>query len=136
MGKDRKKLYEEMMAQLAGQESRLRGNLVGLRIPLNEKDVGYAVEEVFKGKSVVSGFFTRLVLTRWEPLPEREEGAWGEVDHQISLDNVVVMTKDEAKKHEKEVLKGRRKVEDVWGEDVVKRVEERKEDEACYARYR
>lgn len=136
MGKDRRKLYEEMMAQLAGQESRLRGNLVGLRIPLNERDVGYAVEEVFKGKSVVSGFFTRLVLTRWEPLPERDDGFWGENENQISLDNVVVMTKDEAKKHEKEVLKGRRKAEEVWGEDAVKRVEERRKEEAFYARYR
>lgn len=136
-GKDRRKLYEEIGAQLAGQESRLRGNTVGLRIPLTEKDIGYAVEEVFKGKSVVSGFFTRLILTRWEPLPEREDATfWTENDHQVSLDNVVVMTKDEAKKHEKEVLRGRRSPGDVWGGEVVKRVEERRKEEVAYAQYR
>lgn len=135
--KDRRKLYEEIGAQLAGQESRLRGNAVGLRIPLTEKDIGYAVEEVFKGKSVVSGFFTRLILTRWEPLPEREDAScWTENDHQVTLDNVVLMTKDEAKRHEKEVLRGRRSPEDVWGGEVMKRVEERRKEEAAYAQYR
>lgn len=135
--KDRRKLYEEIGAQLAGQESRLRGNAVGLHITLTEKDIGYLVEEVFKGKSVVSGFFTRQILTRWEPLPEREDGGfWTENDHQASLDNVVLMTKDEAKKHEKEVLRDRRNPGDVWGVEVVKRVEERRKEEAAYAQYR
>lgn len=136
MGKSRNKLYEEMIAQLAGQESRLRGNAVGLRVPLTENDIGYVVEEVFKGKSVVTGYFTRLILTRWEPLPEREEGHWGQDDHIISIDNVVVMTKDEAKKHEEEVLKARKKPGDVWGEEVVRKVQQRKEEEAVYAKYR
>ncbi|RPB09588.1 hypothetical protein P167DRAFT_527033 [Morchella conica CCBAS932] len=137
VGKSRGKLYEEMIAQLAGQESRLRGNVAGLRVPLREEDAGYVVEEVFKGRSVVSGYYTRLVLTRWEALPEKEDGGvWGMEEHRIGIDGVVVMTKDEAKKHEKEVLKGRKSAADVWGPEVVARVEERRKEEAEYAKYR
>ncbi|KAI5843405.1 hypothetical protein DFP73DRAFT_80885 [Morchella snyderi] len=137
VGKDRGKLYEEMIAQLAGQESRLRGNVPGLRVPLREEDAGYVVEEVYKGRSVVSGYYTRLVLARWEALPEREDGGvWGMEEHRIGIDGVVVMTKDEAKKHEKEVLKGRKSAADVWGPEVVARVEERRKEEAEYAKYR
>ncbi|CUS07375.1 unnamed protein product [Tuber aestivum] len=135
-GKDRSKLYEDMIAKLAGQESRLRGNAPGIRIPLNESDAGYIADEVFKGKSVVSGFFTRLVLTRWDPLPPRDEGFWGENDHTITTNDVVLMTKDEAKKHEKEVLKAGRSPEDVWGPDVVGAVEVRRKEEDFYSKFR
>ncbi|KAL7269858.1 hypothetical protein RUND412_007457 [Rhizina undulata] len=136
VGKLRAKLYEEMQAKLAGQESRLRGNIPGLRVMLTENDIGYVVEEVFKGKSVVSGLFTRILLTRWEALPPREEGYWGEEDHRVRIEDVVVMTKEEAKKHEKEVLKGGKLVEEVWGPEVVQRVEAKRREEAVYARYR
>jgi len=138
MGKNRTKLYEDIQARLAGQESRLRGNTVGLRLALTEADIGYVVEEVFKGKSVVSDYPTRLVLTRWLPLPfcQKEEGFWGEDDHRLTIDDVVLMTKDEAKKHEQEVLIGRQSPEVVWGKEVVEKVKRRHEEEAFYAKYR
>jgi hypothetical protein len=135
-GKNRARLYEGMIAQLAGQESRLRGKLPGVRVMLNENDVGYIVEEVFKGKSVVSGLFTRLVLTRWEPLPARGDGFWGEHDHMLTIEGVVLMTKEEAQKHEKEVLNGGKPAEMVWGPEVVQVVEARRNEESHYAQYR
>jgi tRNA A37 threonylcarbamoyladenosine dehydratase len=136
LGKNRTKLYEDIQARLAGQESRLRGNVVGLKLTLTEADIGYVVEEVFKGKSVVSGIPTRLMLTRWEPLPFREDGFWAEEDHRLDIDGVVLMTKEEAKKHEQEVLIGRKSPEDVWGKEVVEKVNQRRQEEAFYAKYR
>jgi hypothetical protein len=46
------------------------------------------------------------------------------------------MTKEEAKKHEKEVLIGRKSVEDVWGKGVVDKVSQRRKEEAHYAKFR
>lgn len=135
-GKNRTKLYEDIQANLAGQESRIRGNVTGMRLVLNVADIGYVVEEVFKGKSVVSELSTRLLLTRWEPLPEREEGFWGEDEIRVGIDDVVLMTKEEAKKHEKEVLMGRKSPAEVWGEEVVRKVEQRRREEAHYAKFR
>ena len=135
-GKNRTKLYEDIQAKLAGQESRLRGNVTGMRLTLNENDIGYITEEVFKGKSVVSDLSTRLQLTRWQPLPEREEGFWGEEDIRLRIDDVVLMTKEEAKKHEKEVLVGRKSPEEVWGKEVAEKVQQRRKEEAYYAKFR
>jgi tRNA A37 threonylcarbamoyladenosine dehydratase len=137
-GKNRTKLYEDIQARLAGQESRLRGNIIGLRLALTEADIGYVVEEVFKGRSVVSGIPTRLMLTRWEPLPfcHKEDGFWAENDHRLGIDDVVLMTKEEAKKHEQEVLICRKSPEDVWGNEVVEKVRQRRNEEASYAKYR
>src|SRR5690606_18086013 len=103
--KNRTKLYADILASLSGSESRLRGNAPGIRVPLTEADVGYIVEEVFRGKSVVSGFSTRLALVRWEKMPEP---ATREDEFPVDMGSVVLMTKDEASKHESEVLvKGR-----------------------------
>jgi hypothetical protein len=49
---------------------------------------------------------------------------------------VVLMTKEEAKKHEQEVLVGRKSPEDVWGKEVVEKVNQRRQEEAFYAKYR
>jgi hypothetical protein len=137
-GKNRTKLYEDIKAKLAGQESRLRGNISGLRLTLTENDIGYIVEEVFKGKSVVSDYPTRLLLTRWEPLPQRVEGSgyWGEDEHRLTINDVVLMTKEEAKKHENGVLIGCRSPEDLWGREVVEKVLRRQREQLYYAKYR
>ncbi|KAI5791812.1 hypothetical protein EDC01DRAFT_616218 [Geopyxis carbonaria] len=135
-GKNRTKLYEDVQAKLVGQESRLRGNLVGLSIPLTHADIGYIIEEVYKGKSVISGLSTRLALTRWKPLPHLETGNWGESDHRLRIQDIVVMTKEEVKVHEKDVLEGGKPIEDVWGADVVNRVNQRLAEEAVYAKLR
>lgn len=136
MGKNRVKLYEDIQAKLAGSESRLRGNVQGLTLTLNANDIGYLTEEVYKGKSVVSGLPTRLALIRWNPLPKRDEGFWGEDEHRLTIDDVVLMTKAEAEKHEKEVLKGSKTSEELWGPEIVERVNKRRAEEAHYAKYR
>ncbi|EGA57886.1 YKL027W-like protein [Saccharomyces cerevisiae FostersB] len=92
-GKNRIKVYDGIYQSLAGQMSRV--GIPSQRIPLALKDVSYLVEEVFKGKSPISGISTRLTLTKWDP------------SKPISLQNVVVLTKNEQKVHEDRVLKGK-----------------------------
>ena len=81
--------------------------------PFSVDDVGYIIEEVFRGHSVLEPFHaSRLTLTVW-----RAEGGptWG---------NVVCFTKAEARDHDKRVLKGGEKIEDVYSAKVISRVEE------------
>ena len=62
-GKGREKLYDHILANLQGLEERLvrqqRVDALGLKIPVTKDDVGYLVEEVYRGKSVVSKLPTR-----------------------------------------------------------------------------
>lgn len=122
-GKNRYKVYDSLFQSLAGQQTRIgikdqRTPFVGLG------DVQYILEEVWRGKSPVSGLSTRLTLSRWYP------------DRELGMQNVVVLTKEEQREHEKRVLLGGEKVEDVYPPEVLKRVEERFEEEKYYARFR
>lgn len=121
-GKNRIKIYDGILQSLAGQEARI-GHLEQ-RTPVSLKDVPYIVEEVFRGKSVVSNYSTRLTLSRWDPFKE------------LSFQNIVLMTKDEQKKHEERVLKGGEKLEDVYNEEVLKRVGMRFSQERYYSTFR
>lgn len=121
-GKNRYKIYDGILQSLAGQEARL-GHLEQ-RTPVSLRDVPYIVEEVFRGKSVVSNYSTRLTLSRWDPSKE------------LSYQNVVVMTKDEQKNHENRVLKGEEKLEDVYSEEVLQRVAHRFAQEKYYSTFR
>lgn len=87
-------------------------------------EVNYILEEVFRGKSPISNYSTRLTLSRWDPSKE------------ISLQNVVVMTKDEQRNHEKRVLNGGEKIEDVYLKEVVDLVKSRFEDEKYFSQFR
>jgi len=122
----RPKLYDGMLAQLVGSETRIRGSkYTGLKVPFSEGDIGYMVEEVFKGKSVISGVTTKLQLVRWLPLKNGDEsegvGIGGAI--KIGMLDVAVVTADERSEHEKRVLKGGEMVEEVWGQEVVERVQ-------------
>ena len=80
--------------------------------PFSVDDVGYIIEEVFRGRSVLEPYHTsRLCLVQW-----RNEGgpAWG---------NVVCLTRAEGKVHERRVVTGDERVEGVYPPEVVRRVE-------------
>lgn len=121
-GKNRIKIYDGILQSLAGQQARI-GHL-DQRTPISLRDVPYIVEEVFRGKSPVSNYSTRLTLSRWDPAQE------------LSFQNIVVMTKDEQKAHEERVLKGGEKLEDVYGEEVLARVAHRFSQEKYYSTFR
>ena len=57
---------------------------------LSIKDVAYLVDEVWLGKSALSGLSESLALAHWNP------------DKPVSLYNLVLMTKDECDLHEKD----------------------------------
>ena len=142
-GKGREKMYDSILATLQGSEERLARiggrDALGLKICITKDDVGYLVEEVFRGKSVISGLPTRLVLMRWRA-PEAgytvDERWEGQKSSSVRLGDLVCMTKEEAVGHEREVLRGGRTPEDVYGDRVVQLVKKRMREEAEYDRYR
>lgn len=121
-GKNRIKVYDGILQSLAGQQARI-GHL-DQRTPIALKDVPYIVEEVFRGKSVVSNYSTRLTLSRWDPKQE------------LGFQNIVLMTKDEQKLHEEKVLKGGQDLALVYSEDVLERVNQRFREEKYYSSFR
>ncbi|PGH09972.1 hypothetical protein GX51_00238 [Blastomyces parvus] len=144
--KGREKMYDSILGALQGMEERLAKSEagqdpVGLRIPINKDDIAYLIEEVWRGKSVVTGLSTRLMLVRWkrpehgfgpDPLWEKE----GQRGARLDLKELVCMTKEEALRHEREVLKGGKAVEDLYDEKVIQKVEERIREQEVYERYR
>ena len=140
----RDKMYEGMLSALQGMVERLvrheGGDTVGLRLPLSRDDISYLVEEVFRGKSVVSGLSTRLALVPWRKpnsgfraLVEEESG---QKNIKTSTSDFVLVTKEEAQKHEKEVLNGETLPEDFYGPSVSSLVQRRLDEETTYDKYR
>src|SRR5438105_1786253 len=109
----RPRLYGEIYTALKSKYDSYGTATIQPNCPFNVDDVGYIVEEVFRGRSILEPFHTsRLTVVKW-----RREGdvEWG---------NVVVLTKKEGFEHEKRVLNGGEEVEGVYAQEVVSRVEE------------
>ena len=140
--KAREKMYEGILANLQGQEEKLvrsrGGDALGLRVPVTFEDVGYLVEEVFRGRSVVSGLGNRLALTRWKAPGSDlvDMSVDGQKCAKLALTDLVCMTKEEAARHEKLVLNGDKVPEGVYDENVVQMVKSRVAEEAFYQRFR
>lgn len=97
------------------------------------------IEEVYRGKSVISELTTRLTLVRWiVPVPgfTIDEHVPGQKVAKFKLADLVCMTKEEALEHERHVLIEGRPPERVYDEDVVALVKKRREEESYYSRYR
>lgn len=143
VGKGRVKMYDHILSNLQGSEERLvrqgGADPHGLKIPVTKDDVGYLVEEVYRGKSVISGIPTRLALIRWEAPPRGfkiEEDGVGQKNVSLSLNELVCMTRDEAVNHEEEVLLGGKRVETMYDDDVLRLVEKRRKEDRHYQIYR
>ncbi|QDS74733.1 hypothetical protein FKW77_000923 [Venturia effusa] len=140
--KSRDKMYDSILARLQSQEEKLARamgkDVLGLRLPLTTDDVAYLVEEIFRGKSVVTGLPTRLVLTRWrQPYKSfLEEKYPGQKNSLLKMTDLVVMTKEEAAVHDKEILRGDKTPEDLYTPEILKLVEDRLEDVRAFEKYR
>ena len=142
-GKSREKLYESVLQGLQALEERLARaegeDVRGLRIPVSKDDVGYLIEEIFRGKSVVSGLPTRLALVRWRAAAQ---GYWtdttvgGQKCSRLQLSDLVCMTREEVAVHEQQVLVGRAQPEEVYKAGTVELVQKRLREEIAYDRYR
>lgn len=136
--KTRDKLYDTALSFLQGIEEKLvrtsevsdpNAN-VGLKLPISAGDVTYLIEELYRGRSAVSGVPTKLVLVRWRrpegPVLRRiGSGADEQKSVVIGLRDIVCMTKEEATRHFERVLKGGEALEGVYDGQVIQRVEER-----------
>lgn len=147
--KTREKMYDGILAQVQASEERLakltmarsEGDEVdvqGLKVPITAADIGYLVEEVYRGRSVVSGIPTRLALVRWRK-PEGKTvntGVEGQKSSMLRLGDVVCMTKEEAAVHEREVVRGNKTVEELYDSGILARVEARMKEEMMFQSYR
>lgn len=135
--KNRDKLYTDIVAFVQGSETRIVHHRFGieeskgLRIPVSLGDAAFLTEELWKGRSAVTGLINRLVLVRWRR-PEGQtklrigEGAEEQKWSNIRFRDLVCMTRDEALRHEKEYLKkDDTKLEDLYDADVIARIEAR-----------
>jgi hypothetical protein len=141
--KSRDKMYDGILGALQGSEERLSRTLFnddaqGLKIPITQDDVGYLVEEVYNGRSIISGLSTRLLLVRWNKPTESfiDTRTPGQKNSTLKMKDLVVMTKEEATKHEKEVLKGHKSLEDVYDAETIGRVNKRMAEEERFERFR
>lgn len=131
-GKGREKLYDSIIASLQGLHERLARaeagqDLIGLRIPISKDDVGYLVEEIWRGRSAISNLTNRLILVPWQRpargfLPDPEWEKEGQKFIPIDLKNLVCMTKEEGARHEREVLRGGKDVTEVYDPKVLEKV--------------
>ena len=141
-GKMRDNLYDAVLAGLHGSEERLARadgeDTRGLRIAISKDDIGYLVDEVFRGKSVISGLPTRLVLVRWMASERYKiEEKWkGQKTSAVRLNDLVCMTKEEAVHHEQKVLIPRKKPDDIYDPAVVDLVAQRLREEKAFDKFR
>lgn len=141
--KGREKMHESVLQELQSLEEKLARaegeDVRGLRIPLTRTDMGYLIEEIFRGKSVISGLPTRLALVRWRK-PKKGYKPDTTLDGQkcsiLRLEDLVCMTKEELAVHERKVLREGAHPEDTYEAEIVQLVQRRLKEEAFYDRYR
>ncbi|KAH8660804.1 ubiquitin-protein ligase-like protein molybdopterin-converting factor [Tricladium varicosporioides] len=143
--KGREKMYDTILAQLQGYEERLARattpgeDAQGFKLGISANDVGYVVEEVFRGKSVISGIPTRLALVRWRrpnPGSTMDLSIPGQKNSKVKLGELVCMTKEEAAVHMREVVEGDREVGSLYDREIVELVERRLREEGEFEKYR
>ncbi|KAL6150283.1 hypothetical protein ACJQWK_00436 [Exserohilum turcicum] len=141
--KSRDKMYDGILGALQGAEERLARTIfnedpLGLKIPLTQDDVGYLVEEVYSGRSIISGISTRLILSRWRKPAKSfvDQSIPGQKHSHLEMKDLVLMTKEEASKHEKEILKGEKSLEDLYSAETIERVNKRMAEEERFERFR
>ena len=137
--KVRGKMYDGVLALVQAQEEKIARHTMGwkaeqvkgLKIPLTSDDIGYIVEEVYRGKSAISGVPTRLSLVRWRK-PEGESidtSVPEQINSTFRLQDLVCMTREEAKKHLENVILGEKGCEEMYDQETIERVEARIQEE-------
>lgn len=108
----REGLYVRVHRELMSREIKTFDQKV---CPLDVPDVAYIFEEMWHGKSVISGPDDKLALTRWDK------------SKPLSYFNTVCMTRTEANTHDK--LAEDVNLEDYYGKEIYDKVVKRFEDE-------
>jgi tRNA A37 threonylcarbamoyladenosine dehydratase len=138
----REKRYAGMASDLLGQETRLASRMgfdpTGLKLQLTTDDIGLIVEEVYRSRSAISGLVSRLVLVRWRKPAAGfiDTSVPGQKVSRLNMDEVVCMTKEEAQRHEEQVLRENRPVEDLYESAISEKVEQRLKEQRELEKYR
>lgn len=143
--KGRDKMYEGILTYVQGSEVRLAllfgADTNGLKSPLTVNDMAFLTDELYKARSIITGIPTRLVLVRWKR-PEKvnmdiiEGGDVVQKCSTIKLRDLVCMTKEEATRHEKRIFKEQSRLEDLYDNETIQRVEGKLREAEQYERYR
>lgn len=138
--KMREKMYDTSLAAVQAFEEKLARHVtnntaniaVGLKVPITTSDIMFLIEEVYKGRSAITGIPTKLVLIRWErPTAEHMiqyigEGKDEQKSTRLRMRDVVCMTKEEATRHLKEVLMEGKPHAEVYSAETLALVEKRR----------
>jgi tRNA threonylcarbamoyladenosine dehydratase len=142
VAKSRDKLYESAMSNLNGYEIKLSKkyghDTIGLKTPISSDDVAFLMEEVYRGRSVISGVTTKLVLIRWKR-PEADPfdaSIPGQKTTKLSLEDLVCMTKEEATRHEKQIQLASANPVDLYDDKIVDLVTRRLDEIRAINKYR
>lgn len=147
--KGREKMYDSILAALQGSEEKILRHAaggdpsapVGLKVPVTVGDIAFLAEEVYKGRSAVTGLATRLNLIRWRrpegsTLIQIGDGPDLQKSSNVRLGDLVCMTKEEATRHEKEYIKGEKNLTDLYDAATIEKIEALLKDAAAYEKYR
>lgn len=144
--KGRDKMYEGVFNYVQGFEERIakiyHPGLIGLKMPLTPTDVAFLVDDLYNGRSIISRVSTRLVLVRWRKPEDSVSflGKEGDKEYQktsnFKFSDLVCLTKEEAVRHEREIFKGDKKVEDLYDAETIEKVESKRKEIEAYERYR
>ncbi|KAJ2746205.1 hypothetical protein GGI20_001560 [Coemansia sp. BCRC 34301] len=118
--KGRHALYTRLQCDLGARESKIPVEAGGPRMQMRPNDCGYMLEEIWRGRSAVSGSTERLALTRWRR------------DQPMATYNCVCMTKPEADRHDK--LTG--SLEDHYPAETLEYIEQRLAEESQFSKWR
>lgn len=142
-------MYEAILAYVQSSEEKVVRMIeggrtdvaIGLKVPITPGDISFLVEEAFRGRSAVTGVPTKLVLIRWKKPQETTliqigEGKEEQKSANLRLRDMVCMTKEEATRHQKEVLLGDKSLEDLYTREVIELVEARQKEAEEYEQYR
>lgn len=114
---------------------------LGLKVPVTPADMAFLAEDIYKARSAITGLPTRLTLVRWRKPSETTlirigEGADEQKSSNLKLGDLVCMTKEEATRHDKLILRGDQTHEDVYGSATIAKVEALMSEAAEYEKYR
>ncbi|CEJ90819.1 Putative Ubiquitin-protein ligase molybdopterin-converting factor [[Torrubiella] hemipterigena] len=143
--KGREKMYDGILNHVQGSEVRLAATLgldpVGLKSPLNINDVAFMTDELYHARSIITGIPTRIVLVRWRRpdvtnMDIIEGGEQVQKCSTIKLRDLVCMTREEAARHERVIFTEKKRLDELYDADTIRKVEERLNEAKKYEAFR
>ncbi|KAK8858850.1 hypothetical protein IAR55_003080 [Kwoniella newhampshirensis] len=116
--KNRRKVYQSLERDLAKRETRFRGEILQVKLPVTYDDIGFVFDELYHGRN---SFNPREVLQKANVI------RWDR-NKELAEDNMVVMNNKDVERHVKECLEGGKSVEEVWKKEDVEFVKRKSEE--------